>query len=101
MSLTKEEVEMYRRENTIIMEPPIPDWATEENRVLNELCDSYLLMNWLDVGNRFVMRRGQDKIRSDHCVEMAVGFYIRGRYTIVEGNTVREAIMNAIAMGAE
>lgn len=39
--LTFDEVEAYREEHTI-SKAPLPEWAREENRVLNALCFNYL-----------------------------------------------------------
>ena len=41
--LTFDQVEAYRKENTIALHPEqMEPWAHEENRVLNALCDNYL-----------------------------------------------------------
>lgn len=42
--VTSEQIEAFRLEHRVITEPPEPEWVTEENRVLDAICDAALAL---------------------------------------------------------
>ena len=53
-------------------------------------------LNWISSGGRLIHTHLHDLIKSWHTERRAVSYYVNGYYRIVNGETLREAIDNAM-----